>query len=244
MFQQTSINTVDQTYPQPNSSQVLVNIPGDAHSPSGSRASFQPPSPMSAINLPQYHPSSAGAATLSEHLPPAPTSASVETRVLSQGHPKDPTRPNSPTVELPEDRNIGGPAILLKNASVEQPTNNGHATPPPSFELPQKSGPDPLKRTSVDMTGDVDGGEGQQRKKPRLDSQENVTDHVEPQVAVSGTDMEVSNTTRIEAEEQSDDESDDEVIEIGPDGLRVEVDCMAALIEEVGENEKACKLCK
>jgi hypothetical protein len=95
------------------------------------------------------------------------------------------------------------------------------------------------------MTGDVDDSEAhQQRKKPRLDSRENVTDYVEAQVAVSGADLEVSSTTRIEADEKGDDESDDEVIEIGPDGLRMEVDCMAALIEEVGENEKSCKLCK
>jgi hypothetical protein len=92
------------------------------------------------------------------------------------------------------------------------------------------------------MSGDVNDVEVQQRKKPRLDDQENVTEPVEGQVAVSGTDMEVSDITRNEEDE----ESDDGVIEIGPDGLRLEDDCMAALIDEVGENGdlKACKLCK
>jgi len=266
MFQQTSINTIDQTYPQPSStlvhSQAFVNISGNTYSRSSSRASLQPPltintslenrqnlpTPMSG-NLPQHRTfSSASAnATLPGHLSPTPaTGAFIETRASSQEHPKDPISrsplPNSTSVELSEDRSIGTPASLLKN---DQPINNPLAIPTPSFGSPSKSGPDPLKRTSVDMSGDVTDGEAQQRKKPRLDSQENSTEQVEGQVAVSGTDMEVSDITRNEADEEGVEESDEEVIEIGPDGLRMEDDCVAALIEEVGVNGdlKACKLC-
>lgn len=262
MFQQTSINTVDQTYPQPSSmlvhSQAPVSTLGNGYAGSSPRTSLQPPltintSPeneqnlavsMSTINRP-FSSSSSAAVTLPGHLPP--TSTFIETRASSQECAKDPTSrsplPISTAVELPEDHSIGS---LLKIESVDQPINNARATPVPSLGSPSISVSDLLKRTSVDMSGDVNDGEALQRKKPRLDGRENVTGHVEGQLAVSGTDMEVSGPASKEADEESVEESDDEVIEIGPDGLRVEDDCMAALIEEVGENGdvKACKLCK
>jgi hypothetical protein len=258
------MNTVNQTYPQPSSTLAPTNTSGNAYSRSSSR---QPPlivntsletrqhlpTPMSGVTFPQQHlpfssSSSAGSAP-PEHLPPTPpTSAFLETHALSQDqYPEDPTtQPSLPDttapVEMPEDRSTGSSTSLLKQTSDDQPFDNARATPTPSVASPPKSGLDALKRTNVDMSGDSNDSEAQQRKKPRLDGQENGAEHVERQAAVSNTGMEVD----VISGKEEDEESDDGVIEIGPDGLRLEEDCLAALIDEIEEDGdlKVCKLCK
>jgi hypothetical protein len=123
------------------------------------------------------------------------------------------------------------PADLVKQTSADQPLNNGAASSPAS---PPR--PDALKRASVDISGNLSDGEAQQRKKPRLDDQDHDSERVEGQAPVSSG----------ASDPEEDDESDAGVVEIGPDGLRLEDDCLETLIEEVGNNEglKACKLCK
>lgn len=269
MFQQTLINAVNQPYQHPTStlvhSQDLVNTAGNVYSRSRSRGSLQPPLtsmenlpiPTSGIALPQHLPlpsSSSTGSTSPEHLPPTPPASAFLDAQSHDQHTEDPTNQSSlpdlsytaGSVEVPYDRNTGNSTALLKqtpvNELVNEPFNNPSATPAPSYDSLPKSGPDALKRTSVDMSGDPNEGEAQHRKKPRLDGQEHGAAQVEGQVAISDTGMEVNDISRNEEDE----DSDDGVIEIGPDGLRLEDDCMAALIEEVGEDGdlKVCKLCK
>ena len=212
------------------------------------------PTPMSGINLSQQLPFSSSPAGFQppESLPPIPPDRFIENHALPQEQPLNPTvispLPNplqtTAPIEPLEHRRTDDPASPPNQTAMNQPVLYGHATPIPSVASPSKSGPDASKRTSIDMSGGSDGIDTHQRKKPKLDNQENCIERDEGQPAISGTSIDAIGISG--NEDNDDDESDDGVIEIGPDGLRLEGDCIAALIEEVGENGDlmACKLCK
>jgi hypothetical protein len=232
-------------------SQTPTNGSPDPYSRSSSQRPSQPPltvdtsleirshlpSPSSGIaTLPQYGPFSTSSSAGSTPLPlTSPTTAFLETN--SQSTLIDQSQAVT-SVNVPVD-SCDHPVDLIRQTSTDQPLNNAASS---SCALPPRPSPDALKRASVDISGNLSDGEAQQRKKPRFESQDNDTERVEGQVAVSGKGEETDGAFGHEEDE----ESDDGVIEIGPDGLRLEDDCLATLIEEVGTNEdlKACKLCK
>lgn len=88
---------------------------------------------------------------------------------------------------------------------------------------------------------DVRESENQEHKKPRLDEPGPL---IEPAAAQDLTSD--ANNTAEANNMDIDEESDDGVVEIGPDGLRLEEDCLLALIEEGEEDEtlQTCMLCK
>lgn len=88
---------------------------------------------------------------------------------------------------------------------------------------------------------DVRESENQEHKKPRLDEPGSL---IEPAAAQDLTSD--ANNTAEANNMDIDEESDDGVVEIGPDGLRLEEDCLLALIEEGEEDEtlQTCMLCK
>ncbi|KAG5342543.1 hypothetical protein C0989_000671 [Termitomyces sp. Mn162] len=75
-------------------------------------------------------------------------------------------------------------------------------------------------------------------KKPRLEEENNADRSVEPDVETVESPV---NSVR----EENSENSEDEEIQVGPDGLRLVEDCLPALIEDDEENAemKTCKLC-
>jgi hypothetical protein len=98
-----------------------------------------------------------------------------------------------------------------------------------------------VKRGSVDMS-DVHDTENQQHKKQRLAEPDPVAEQSATQDLPLGLN-DMTGTNDMEVDEESD---DDGVVEIGPDGLRLEEDCITVLIEDDDDDDtlQTCILCR
>ncbi|KAF9464471.1 hypothetical protein BDZ94DRAFT_496160 [Collybia nuda] len=111
---------------------------------------------------------------------------------------------------------------------------------PPDAVTTSSPRPETSKRGSINMSDTQDIGD-QRYKKQRLEDSDLLTERTDGQDPAA----DVNDTARAEGMDV-DQESDDGVVEIGPDGLRLEEDCLSALIDDDDEDDtlQTCMLCK
>ena len=201
------------------------------------------PAPTSAHNThPQGPPpaSSVRSPSTASSVVPTPTSAESSVASMTLTRPSYDTQQPGLTPPLPSPA-INSPRILSGLSNQPGPSSTHTPVPPPAASL---------KRDSI-SDQDVAGLAEEPNKKPRLEDSypepnagPSSVPLPEPLTEVPAPVSGVQEAMQVDGEEEHEG-SEDELIELGPDGLRLVKDCLSEIFHEPKEDGSViCKLCE